>query len=132
MENGRDGNSVRAKILAVENNIAKVMVGCEEVTRLILTAFITGGHVLLEDLPGTGKTTLARTLARSVDAGYQRIQFTPDLLPTDVTGLSTTRRAGTLRSGRGRSSPIACLRTRATGRRRGRRRGFWSAWRKSR
>ena len=93
MEIGKDGASVRAQILAVENNIAKVMVGCEDVTRLILTALITGGHVLLEDLPGTGKTTLARTLARSVDGGYRRIQFTPDLLPTDVTGLSVYSQA---------------------------------------
>ena len=93
MEIGKDSASVRAQILAVENNIAKVMVGCEDVTRLILTALITGGHVLLEDLPGTGKTTLARTLARSVDGGYQRIQFTPDLLPTDVTGLSVYSQA---------------------------------------
>jgi MoxR-like ATPase len=69
------------------------MVGCEDVTRMIMTALITGGHVLLEDLPGTGKTTLARTLARSMDMRYQRIQFTPDLLPTDMTGLSVYSQA---------------------------------------
>ena len=93
MANGKSGTSVRDNILAIEQNIAKVMVGCEDVTRLIMTALITGGHVLLEDLPGTGKTTLARTLARSLDVRYQRIQFTPDLLPTDVTGLSVYSQA---------------------------------------
>ena len=93
MEKAQGAASVRGKILTIEENIAKVMVGCEDVTRMILTALITGGHVLLEDLPGTGKTTLARSLARSLDVGYQRIQFTPDLLPTDVTGLSVYSQA---------------------------------------
>ena len=92
MEN-RQSESVRAKILSIEDNIAKVMVGCKDVTRMIMTALITGGHVLLEDLPGTGKTTLSRALARSLDMRYQRIQFTPDLLPTDMTGLSVYSQA---------------------------------------
>ena len=93
MTGGNDTTSTRAKILSIGDNIAKVMVGCEEVTELVMTALITGGHVLLEDLPGTGKTTLARALAKSLDVKYQRIQFTPDLLPTDMTGLSVYSQA---------------------------------------
>lgn len=73
---------------AVKANIQKVLVGEERVTSLLLTAMIAGGHVLIEDVPGMGKTVLARSLAKSVDAAFGRVQFTPDLLPSDVTGLN--------------------------------------------
>lgn len=64
------------------------MIGKEEVTDLLLTSLIAGGHVLLEDVPGTGKTVLAKALAKSMDFAFSRVQFTSDLLPSDVTGLS--------------------------------------------
>ena len=67
-------------------NISKVIVGKEQQIELVLTALLAGGHVLLEDVPGTGKTTLAKALARSINCAGARIQFTPDLLPADVTG----------------------------------------------
>lgn len=73
---------------AVRENIKKVLVGQERTTDLLLAAMLAGGHVLLEDVPGMGKTVLARSLAKSVDASFGRVQFTPDLLPSDVTGLN--------------------------------------------
>ena len=72
----------------VFQNISKVIVGKEQTARLLLTALLADGHVLLEDVPGTGKTKLAKTLAKTVTAQFSRIQFTPDLLPSDITGLN--------------------------------------------
>lgn len=70
----------------IMQNINKVLSGKNEVVELAVTAFLAGGHLLLEDVPGVGKTTLAKALAVSVDCGFSRIQFTPDTLPGDVTG----------------------------------------------
>jgi MoxR-like ATPase len=75
-------------ILQLKENIKKVMIGNEHTIDLILTAILAKGHILLEDVPGTGKTVMAKSLARSISGEFSRIQFTPDMLPSDVTGLN--------------------------------------------
>lgn len=76
------------QIKAIIENIETVMIGKREVAELSVVALLAGGHVLLEDVPGVGKTMMVRSLAKSVSARFRRIQFTPDLLPSDVVGVS--------------------------------------------
>ncbi len=75
-------------VQALKQNIARVVVGRDEAIELMLCALICRGHVLIEDVPGVGKTTLASSLARSLDCSFKRIQFTPDITPSDITGFS--------------------------------------------
>ena len=82
-----DEQFVKEKMQIVRENIGKVIVGKDSVIELILTVLLAGGNVLLEDVPGTGKTMLAKSLAKSIKGKFSRIQFTADLLPSDVTGL---------------------------------------------
>ncbi len=77
----------------ITENISRVIVGRHETMELITAAFLARGHILLEDVPGTGKTVMAKSLAKSVSCDFSRIQFTPDMLPSDVTGISVYNRA---------------------------------------
>lgn len=81
-------NSAADTLENLANNIASVIVGKTEVIELVIMALVAQGHVLLEDLPGTGKTSLVSALSKSIDCGFNRIQFTPDIMPSDITGFS--------------------------------------------
>ena len=79
--------SIQAAADRLLENMRTVIVGKDEVLRKVIRCVLCDGHLLLEDLPGTGKTTLAKALARSLDCSFHRVQFTPDLLPSDLTGI---------------------------------------------
>ncbi|MEM1426280.1 MAG: AAA family ATPase, partial [Cyanobacteria bacterium P01_H01_bin.130] len=79
---------MRDRLQALQNNLNQALVGKPDKVELILVALLGGGHALLEDVPGVGKTLLAKSLARSIDGKFQRVQCTPDLLPADITGSS--------------------------------------------
>lgn len=83
-----DSSEIAQKVNLLERNIQKVVKGKKEVIRDVIGALLSGGHVLIEDVPGVGKTTLAQSLAKSTNLSYNRIQFTSDLLPSDILGVS--------------------------------------------
>src|SRR5437667_7404059 len=83
-----DTGALAGRLTGVVANVAKVIFGKHHEVELALVALVCRGHILVEDVPGTGKTVLAKAIARSLGCSFRRIQFTPDLLPPDVTGVS--------------------------------------------
>ena len=81
-------NELRASVVQIKGELAKVIVGQKQLVNLLLTALLAEGHVLLEGAPGVAKTITAKLLAKTLDVGFSRVQFTPDLMPSDVLGLS--------------------------------------------
>jgi MoxR-like ATPase len=87
----REVERFRETFLAIEREVGRVIVGHEEVVRKVLTAFFAGGHVLLEGVPGLGKTLIVRSVSRALGLSFKRIQFTPDLMPSDIIGAQILR-----------------------------------------
>jgi MoxR-like ATPase len=83
-----DISSVQSAAQRIQANVEKVIVGKGTVIELLIAALLAPGHVLIEDVPGLGKTMLAKALAKSLGCSFQRVQFTPDLLPSDITGVN--------------------------------------------
>ena len=97
----------------IKANIQRVIVGKEDIIDLLLVSLISSGHVLLEDVPGMGKTLLAKCLAKSLNCDFKRIQFTPDLLPSDISGINFfNQKHGSSNSALVRYLQIYCWQTR--------------------
>ena len=126
-------DDVAASFDKIRDNIERVIEGKTDVVRLALIALLAEGHLLIEDVPGVGKTMLAKALARSIDCSVRRIQFTPDLLPSDITGVSVfNQERGDFEFKPGRSSPTSSSATRSTGPRPRPRPPCSSPWRSAR
>jgi MoxR-like ATPase len=87
-ERSHDWQAFASRFAAIERNVEQVVRGKQHEIRLALVALVAEGHLLIEDVPGVGKTMLAKAIARSIDCSFRRIQFTPDMLPTDITGVN--------------------------------------------
>ena len=109
---------IRTRLLS---EVRKVVVGQDDVIDFVLAAISVQGHVLLEGVPGVAKTLLASAIARALGVAFRRVQFTPDMLPSDLTGTMTLRGQASSRSARARCSPTCCSPTRSTAPRRRRR-----------
>jgi len=113
----------------LRTQLGRVILGKPGVIENVIIALLSGGHILVEDVPGVGKTTLAKSLAKAVSADFKRVQFTPDLLPTDILGSSVYNPAmGVSVSSQVRSSPTFCSRMKSTGRRHARNPVCWKQW----
>jgi hypothetical protein len=132
--------AVAERVREVVQTLGRIVVGKDDVLERILAGVLANGHVLVEDYPGLAKTLIARLLAQALDLGFRRIQFTPDLLPSDITGsFLYDQREGRFEFRQGRSSPTCCWPTRSTAPRRRPRPRCWrrcrnrrSRWRASR
>ncbi len=113
----RQAETARAALTALRGEVAKTVVGQDSVVTGLVIALLCRGHVLLEGVPGTAKTLLIKTLSRALDLDFKRVQFTPDLMPGDVTGsLVYDNRTAEFEFREGRSSPTSCSLTKSTGR----------------
>ena len=121
---------------ALRTEVEKVIVGHREIIDSVLMGMFAGGHVLLEGVPGLGKTLLVRTLAEALELSFSRIQFTPDLMPADILGtniiVEDVEGGSTSSFSRDPSSPTSCSPTRSTGLPRRRSRLFWRGCRRRR
>ena len=124
---------VAAPAEAILDEVERAVVGKRDVLELVLLALLADGHVLLEDVPGVAKTLIARSFAAATGLRFRRVQFTPDLLPSDVTGSSVfDQRTASFGSSPGRCSPTCSWPTRSTAPRRRRRPRCWRPWRSAR
>lgn len=120
-------------VRVVRQSVGKVIVGKEEVVELLMVALLCEGHVLFEDVPGIGKTMLAKSLARSLGCSFQRIQFTPDLLPSDITGITYyNQKRASSSFDPAPCSLKSCSRMRLTARRRVHSPRCWRQWKSAR